>query len=46
MSLKEARKKNYAEQEQEVVIACQHMAGTQAHVLEVATVQHALAVFF
>ena len=42
--LERGQEEHHAEQEQQVVVAREHMAGTQPDVLQVAAIEHALAV--
>ena len=42
--LERGQEEHHAEEEQQVVVAGEHVAGAQAHVLQVAAVEHALAV--
>ena len=44
--LEGGQEEDHTEQKQQVVISREHVAGTQAHVLEITAVKHALAVFF
>ena len=43
--LEGGQKEDHAKQKQQVVVAREHVAGPQAHVLQVTAVQHALTVF-
>jgi hypothetical protein len=43
--LESGQKEDHPEQKQQVVIPCEHVARTQAHLLEVTAVKHALTVF-